>query len=182
MAMEKSHEAIKKQHGQGHNSGHVADKIKELAVRYAKADEQSMTLNDERAKIREEIADLGLDTKAWQDEIGRAKRDLKKKDGYDESVSSIRAALGDMNMEDLFAHVARKEREKEETRAAKAKEREKEKADAKAAEKAAKPAKEPKAKKVTGKDAAAGEGLSTGEAQAQAMLAAGHGDQSKAVN
>lgn len=122
--MQASHEKIKKENSVGHNSGHVNETIKELAGRYAKADEASAELNDERAKIREEIAALGLDTKAWQDEIGRAKRDLKKKDGYDESVSVIRGALGELNIEDLFAHVARKEREKEETRNAKAKERE----------------------------------------------------------
>lgn len=122
--MQASHEKIKRENQVGHNSGHVNEQIKELAARYAKADEESGKLNDERAKIREEIEGLGLDTKAWQDEIGRAKRDLKKKDGYDESVAVIRGALGQMNMEDLFAHVARKEREKEEARAAKAKEKE----------------------------------------------------------
>lgn len=153
MAMEKSHEQIKKENGAGHNSKHIEETLQEMAVQYAKCDEASMELNDKRKKIRDTVADLGIDTKAWQDEIGRMKRDVKKKDGYDEAVKVIRAAFKDMIAEDLFAHVAKKEKEKEEIRNAKIKERE----DAKAA----------KPKKATGKDAAAGEGLSTGEAQAQ---------------
>lgn len=109
----------------GDNSKGLHDKIKKMAVDYAKCDEQSMELNAKRAEIRERAKGLGLDTKAWQDEIGRMKQSLKKKDGYDESRAIIQDALGDMPAEDLFAHVARMEREKEEARESKKAEKEK---------------------------------------------------------
>lgn len=159
----------------GHNSEKTKDRIQALAVRYAKADEQSMALNDERAEIREEIKEMGFDTKAWQDEIKRAKNSLKKREGYDESAKVIRGAIGEMDMEDLFDHVLRREREKEEARA--------EKKSAKAKEKAKddeyKPAAERKPKNgkvVSGKDAAAGEKADddVGTQQAAAYQAA-HG-------
>lgn len=140
----------------GHNSeANVKDRIQELAAQYAKCDEASQELNDERAEIREEIKDLGLDTKAWQYEIGRAKQSLKKREGYDESAAVIRDALGDMKMEDLFAHVLRRDKEKAEEREARKNER-------KAKNDEFKPATEraPKAGKViSGKDAAAGEAV-----------------------
>lgn len=112
----------------GHNVDKLKEQIQEMAVDYAKCDEESQKLNDKRAEIRERAAELGLDTKAWQNEINRAKQSLKKKDGYDESASIIREALGDMDMEDLFEHVLRKEKEKEEAKKKKAEERKKEKA------------------------------------------------------
>lgn len=112
----------------GDNSKIINQKIQEMAADYAKADEESMKLNDKRAEIRKRAEELGLDTKAWQDMIGRAKRDLKKKDGYDESCAVIQSALDGLNMEDLFAHVARREAEKEAAREARKAEREAEKA------------------------------------------------------
>lgn len=159
----------------GHNSEKTTDRIQALAVRYAKADEQSMALNDERAEIREEIKDMGFDTKAWQDEIKRAKNSLKKREGYDESASVIRSAIGKMDMEDLFEHVLRREREKEQAREAKKAEKAKDDEYKPAAER------KPKAGKViSGKDAAAGEKAddepSVGEQQAAAYNAA-HGTQ-----
>jgi hypothetical protein len=136
----------------GHNS--VNERIKALAARYAKADEASMELNDERADIRAEIKDMGFDTKAWQDQISRAKQSLKKKEGYDESARAIQAALGEMDMDDLFEHVLRREREKVE-------EREERKAQ-KERDEEYKPAPERKPKA----------GKSIGEQQADAILAA----------
>ena len=111
----------------GDNSKVQKEQIQKMAVDYAKCDEESMKLNDRRAEIRQKAKDLGLDTKAWQDEIGRMKADMKKKEGYDESRAVIQDALGDMVAEDLFAHVARREAEKEAAREAKRKERESEK-------------------------------------------------------
>lgn len=111
----------------GDNSKVLKEQIQKMAVDYAKCDEESMKLNDRRAEIRQKVKDLGLDTKAWQDEIGRMKADMKKKEGYDESRAVIQDALGDMVAEDLFAHVARREAEKEAAREAKRKERESEK-------------------------------------------------------
>lgn len=137
----------------GHNSGTegVKDQIQDLAAKYAKCDEASQELNDERAEIREKIKDMGLDTKAWQYEINRAKQSLHKREGYDESASVIRDALGEMKMEDLFAHVLRRDKEKADDREARKSERK-----AKADE--FKPATEraPKASRlVSGQDAAA---------------------------
>ena len=43
----------------------------------------------------------------------------ERKEGYDESAQVIREALGEMKMEDLFDHVIRKEKEKQEARDAK---------------------------------------------------------------
>ena len=107
----------------GHNLSKLKEDIQAMAVEYAKCDEESQKLNDKRAEIRTKAKDLGLDTKAWQDEIGRAKRDLKKKDGYDESAQIIREALGDMDMDDLFSHVLKREAEKEAAKEARKKER-----------------------------------------------------------
>lgn len=86
-----------------------------------------MELNQKRAEIRDRAKGLGLDTKAWQDEINRMKQSLKKKEGYDESRAVIQDALGDMIAEDLFAHVAKMEAAREAERDAKKKEREAEK-------------------------------------------------------
>lgn len=110
----------------GDNSAGLKAQIQSMAVDYAKCDESSMLLNQKRAEIRDRAKSLGLDTKAWQDCISRMKSDMKKKEGYDESVLVIKEALGEMIAEDLFAHVAKMEREKEEAREAKKKERESE--------------------------------------------------------
>lgn len=173
--MEKVHEQLKKQHGKGHNSASTVEQLKEHVARYVQCDQRSQELSDERTEIREKVADLGLDTKAFQDAVNRAKKDRRKKEGYDESMKVMTDVLGDMNQDDLFAYLDKRERAKEEERAAKAKEREKANKEAKAANE--------KEKKVTGKDAAAGEGLTTGEAQAQAIMSAGNGDKAqKSVN
>ena len=55
---------------------------------------------------------LGLIQRLGRTEIGRAKRDLKKKDGYDESGSNY-TRRRDMDMDDLFSHVPKREAEKE---------------------------------------------------------------------
>lgn len=111
----------------GDNSQGLKEQIQKMAADYAKCDEQSMLLNQKRGEIRDRAKALGLDTKAWQDCISRLKSDMSKKDGYDESVAVINDALEDMVAEDLFAHVAKMERQKEEAREAKRKEREAEK-------------------------------------------------------
>lgn len=111
----------------GHNTDGLKQAIQQMAVDYAKCDEESMKLNAKRAEIRDRAKGLGLDTKAFQDEINRMKKDLSKKEGYDESRLIIQEALGDMVAEDLFAHVERMQREKEAAREAKRKEREDEK-------------------------------------------------------
>lgn len=105
----------------GNNYDKLKEQIQEMAVDYAKCDKESQILNDKRADIRERAKDLGLDTKAWQNEIQRAKQRLKIREGYDESAEIIRDALGDMDIEDLFEHVLKKEREKEEQKEEKAK-------------------------------------------------------------
>lgn len=158
----------------GHNSNARTEDIQALAVRYADADEKSQELNDERSEIREKIKDMGLDTKAWQDEIKRAKGSLKKREGYDESANEIRSAIGQMDMEDLWSHVIeradRLEKEREEKRAAK--DKEKKSADEYKAAADRKP-KNPKI--ITGKDAASGEKVEDiGAAQAAAYQKA-HG-------
>jgi len=110
----------------GHNSEARQDKIQALAARYAETHKASQELNDERAEIREEVGEMGLDKKAWQDQINRAVQNLKKRDGYDESSKEISDALGQMDMEQLWSHVAerkaRKEKEREDRKAAREKE------------------------------------------------------------
>lgn len=134
----------------GDNSNALKEQIQKMAVEYAKCDEESMLLNQKRGEIRDKAKELGLDTKAWQDCIGRLKADMKKKEGYDESVAVINDALEDMVAEDLFAHVAKIERQKEEAREAKRKEREAEKVK----NETFKPATERKPKDVSTKTAA----------------------------
>jgi len=152
----------------GHNSASTKDQIKDFVAKYVKCDERSQELNDDRAAIRTKVEELGLDTKAFQDAVSRAKKDRRKKEGYDESLKVIVEALGEMNQDDLFAYMDKREEEKEKAREAK-----KEKADKfKDA-----PDRKPKnAKVVSGKDAASGEkpGQSIGQQQAAAYLAA-HG-------
>jgi uncharacterized protein (UPF0335 family) len=108
----------------GSNIEGLNEKIREMAVDYAKCDEESMGLNARRAEIRDRAKGLGLDTKAFQDCINRMKADLNKKEGYDESVSIINAALANEMPESLFAHVERARLAKEHAREAKRKERE----------------------------------------------------------
>jgi len=136
----------------GHNSASTKDQIKAHIAEYVKCDEQSQVLNDKRTDIRGKVEELGLDTKAFQDAVSRAKKDRRKKEGYDESLKVIVEALGDMNQDDLFAYLDKREDEKEKAREAKAKEREKQKAK----DDEFKPAAERKPK-PSGKDAAAGE-------------------------
>lgn len=158
----------------GHNSTSTKDQIKTFVGQYVKCDEKSQELNDERAEIRAKVEELGLDTKAFQDAVSRAKKDRRKKEGYDESMAVIKDALGEMNHDDLFAYMDKREEEKEAARAAKAKEREKEKAKADEFKPAAE--RKPKnGKVISGKDAAAGEKAeekSVGEQQAAAIAAA----------
>lgn len=146
----------------GHNSDQRTQKIQELVARYAKCDEESQALNDKRADIRKVAKEeLDLDPKAFINEVNRAKQDLKKRDGHDESAQEVRDAIGQMNPQELWAHIfereERKNKEREERKAAKLKE--------KAAEDKFKPAPDRKPKK----------GKSVGELQAQAYMDA-HGN------
>lgn len=112
----------------GHN---IEEKIKDAAYRYSETLEKSAELNDARSQIREEMKDIGIDTKAFQDHISRMKKELSKKEGYDESFKIIASALKDDGPENLFSwFVARQEAKEEEREKRKEeKEKEKEKAD-----------------------------------------------------
>ena len=143
----------------------VKDFIIEMAVEYAECDKESQALNDRRKEIRDKMEDKGLDKKAWQDAINRAKKDLKKRDGYDESLTTINNALGQLDMEELWSHVIEREEAKEAAR----EERKKAKAAEKANDDEYKPAPERKPKAVK----------SIGEQQADAILKA-RSDQAEA--
>lgn len=155
----------------GHNSKSTNEQLKTYVAQYVKCDERSMELNNERTDIRGKVEELGLDTKAFQDAVARAKKDRRKKEGYDESMKVMTEVLGNMNQDDLFAYLDKREEEKEKAREARAKEK------AKADE--FKPAAERKPKNgkvISGKDAASGEKpepeKSVGEQQAAAIAAA----------
>lgn len=159
----------------GHNSKSTTEQLKTYVAQYVKCDEKSMELNNERTEIRSKVEELGIDTKTFQDAVAGAKKDRRKKEGYDESMKVMTEVLGDMNQDDLFAYLDKREEEKEQARAAKAKEREKEKAKADEFKPAAE--RKPKNSKViSGKDAASGEKpepeKSIGEQQAAAIAAA----------
>jgi len=128
MALEATHNKIKNQ-SDGHKNHNMQDTLRELIVRYAKADEESQKLNEVRTQIRKEVEALGIDTKAFQDRLNRAKADLKKRDGYDEGAAVVDSVIGTMKMEDLFEHVLRKDREKAAAAEAKKTEREQKKID-----------------------------------------------------
>jgi len=105
--------AVKLEEHRGIGDNSVGETIQGLAVRYAKCDEESQVLNDERTDIRKVIAGMDLDTKAWQHEITRAKNSSKKKrEGYDESVATIRDAIGQMDVSELWSHVEEREEAK----------------------------------------------------------------------
>lgn len=100
----------------GSNSQPTKDRIKDFVAAYVACDEKSAEINDERAGIRERVKDLGLDTKAFQDAVSRAKKDRSKKEGYDESMQIIVEALGEMDQDDLFSFIDERREEKERLR------------------------------------------------------------------
>lgn len=110
---------------QGHNK---EDRIKELSAKYADCDRKSAELNDERTAIRNEIKDLGEDSKAFQDNIARLKKDRRKKQGYDESFEFIRGIVGQISQDDLFGWMDDRDAKKQAERDAKSKAREAQKA------------------------------------------------------
>jgi uncharacterized protein (UPF0335 family) len=112
----------------GHNSHSTHEQLKGFVAQYVKCDEESAALNDKRNEIRGKAEDLGIPSKAFQDSVSRAKADRKKKEGYDEGMKTMREVLGDINQDDLFAYLDRREEEKQKARELRAKEREKEKA------------------------------------------------------
>lgn len=150
----------------GHNSQNRQQDIQALVARYADSHEESQKLNDERGKIREKAADLGLDTKAFQDQVKRSLQDLKKREGYDESAKEVAEAIGKMNPSELWAHVFERAERIEQERAERKTAREKEKS--KADEFKAAPERKPKAGKSV-------KTSSVGKAQSEAYLEA-HGD------
>lgn len=115
----------------GNNIQPTIEQLKELVGKYVNCDEESAKLNDKRAEIRGKVKDLGLDTKAFQDAIGRLKKDRTKKDGYDDTIKVMNQALGDMGEGDLFAWMDVREAAREKERADKkaAREAEAKKAD-----------------------------------------------------
>jgi hypothetical protein len=154
----------------------IHDQIRDAAYRYSESLKRSAEENDYRAGIRDEMEGIGLDTKAFQDRISRMKKDLNKKEGYDEADNVIKEALKDDTPEDLFKwQIQREEKKREEQEARKA---EKEEQKAKDDEYKPAPERKPKqGKSVSGKDAAAGEKAdddapSVGEQQAAAFTAA----------
>jgi chromosome segregation ATPase len=113
--MKASHEEIKKQHEKMSNS--KKQELTDLAYKYASCDEKSQELNDERKHIREQVKALGEDPKAFQDQLKAAKRALLEKDKYYESADRLKTEVfDDMNMDDLFEHVLKREQEKEEAK------------------------------------------------------------------
>ena len=156
----------------GHNIDKFEEDLKEIVAEYVESLKRSDDENQIRAELREKAEEKGLDKKALQDSVARAKSSLKKREGYDEGMALMTKIVDDMGgAENIFSWYIDKQKEKEEARDAARKEREKQKTakkKAKAEEKAKddkyKPAPERKpgpaiSKPVSGKDAAAGEGV-----------------------
>ena len=103
----------------GHNSQSVDEQMKEVIVKYILCDEKSAIINDERAALRKKADDLLGDqgAKALQDKVAELKRDMKKKEGYDEARESVNRILGEMDKDSLFAWQTRREKAKEEAKA-----------------------------------------------------------------
>lgn len=144
----------------GHNSNSRVEQIQAIVARYAETHRKSQELNDERSELRGEAKDLGLDTKALQEEVRLSMEAATntKREGFDESAKEIREAIKGMNAEEVWKHVfernARKNKEREEKLAAKEK--------AKKSADSFKPAPDRKPKPVK----------SVGAEQAKAVLAA----------
>jgi hypothetical protein len=106
---------------EGHNSRQ--EQIQELIVRYVETIESSQELNDVRAGIRENAVGLGLDSGAFQDQVKRAMKDLRKRDGYDQSAKEVADAIGGMDQRELwnfvFERAEKKNKEREEAKAQK---------------------------------------------------------------
>lgn len=110
----------------GDNSKSIDDQIKEIVSAYIQCDEQSALINDKRAELRAKAKDLLGDeaSRALQDEIARVKKDMKKKEGYDEARAEINRIIGAMDKDSLFAWQIKREKAKEEAAAERKKARE----------------------------------------------------------
>ena len=114
----------------GDNSKSIDDQIKEIVAKYVECDEQSALINDKRAELRAKAKDILGDeaSRALQDEIARVKKDMKKKEGYDEARAEINRIIGAMDKDSLFAWQIKREKAKEEAAAERKKQRDAEKA------------------------------------------------------
>jgi hypothetical protein len=114
----------------GDNSKSIDDQIKEIVAKYVECDEQSALINDKRAELRAKAKDILGDeaSRALQDEIARVKKDMKKKEGYDEARAEINRIIGAMDKDSLFAWQIKREKAKEEAMAERKKQRDAEKA------------------------------------------------------
>ncbi len=110
----------------GDNSSLIDEKIKEIVAKYVECDEQSALINDKRADLRAKAKDLLGDeaSRALQDEIARVKKDMKKKEGYDEARAEINRIIGAMDKDSLFAWQIKREKAKEKAAAERKKLRE----------------------------------------------------------
>ena len=145
-----------------HNSAALEEKVKEWAERYASCDAESQKLNKERAEIREEVEEHGLDRAAFVEQVNLSKKSLKRKEGYAESVKFISSVIGGLDQFELWSHIVEEEKRKKEEREKKKEEKKKAKAAAKKKQEEYKPATDRKPGKVK----------SVGEAQAEAVLKA----------
>lgn len=100
----------------GHNSA-TDEQLKEHVANYIQCDQKSQELSDTRAEIREKVEELGIPSKAFQDAVSRAKKDRRKKEGYDEGLATMTRVLGDMDQDDLFSYMDKREEEKAKARA-----------------------------------------------------------------
>lgn len=100
----------------GHNSA-TDDQLKEHVANYIQCDQKSQELSDSRAEIREKVEELGVPSKAFQDAVSRAKKDRRKKEGYDEGLATMTRVLGDMDQDDLFSYMDKREEAKAAQRA-----------------------------------------------------------------
>lgn len=127
----------------GHNSEDRTEQIQDLVIEYVDTRRQSQELNDTRKVIREKADKIGIDPGAFQDQVRRAEKDLKKRDGYDESAKEVADAIGQMDPEELWAYVFERAEKKNQERAEKKAEKDaarEQKAIEKAEKKAAKEA------------------------------------------
>jgi hypothetical protein len=96
----------------------VDKQINKLADRYAACDRQSAELNKERKDIRDDAEKLGITSKAFQHAVNMVKNMTEgERRDYQTGVNRTLKAIGE-RQGDLFPEQARKNREREERRAA----------------------------------------------------------------
>lgn len=77
----------------GSNSQKYHKEIVEAVTEYNKLDEISADCNEKRQAIREQLSDMGLDTKAFEVAAKHAAWDALKRERFDISYDTCRAAL-----------------------------------------------------------------------------------------